>query len=434
MKNLKNEPGKQIRLFLALCTVFFYLAAVIAPDRGAMFSGLHDILFSPAQVTKDYFIIGSVSGTFLNMALVATVCLAMLFLPGVVVKGSTIAAFILTMGFTTWGINILNIWPFFLGVLLQALVKRESFTKYVDLAMFSTGLCPIVTEMLLRYPGDTVHAITLSSVLLALGVGTFVGFMTPALAAHSPNVHKGFDLYSAALPAGMLGFFLVATLYKTAGYTVPPIEAVLGESRVDVLLWFTVLIFVLSVIGGFFLNGKSFKGYLSLLKDSGHKVDFTAKYGVGLTIMNLGIYGLFIVAYYALVGASFNGVNIGLIFCMVCFGAAGSHPGNVWPIMLGYVIASRFGVNPVNAQAIVVGLCYASGLAPVVGVYGWWAGSIAAVAHYCLVTSVPMLHGGFCLYNGGFTAALIALIFVPQLEAFCKTKEQRREARLAAKK
>ena len=28
-----------------------------------------------------------------------------------------------------------------------------------------------------------------------------IGFLTPAMAAHSPNVHKGYDLYSAALPA-----------------------------------------------------------------------------------------------------------------------------------------------------------------------------------------------------------------------------------------
>ena len=49
--------------------------------------------------------------------------------------------------------------------------------------------------------------------------------------------------------------------------------------------------------------------------------------------------------------------------------------------------------------------------------------------HYILVTSVPTLHGGYCLYNGGFTAALICLILVPQLEKFAKTKEERRLAR-----
>ena len=46
--------------------------------------------------------------------------------------------------------------------------------------------------------------------------------------------------------------------------------------------------------------------------------------------------------------------------------------------------------------------------------------------HYLLVTSVPKLHGGFCLYNGGFTAALICLILVPELEKFFRTKEERK--------
>ena len=45
------------------------------------------------------------------------------------------------------------------------------------------------------------------------------------------------------------------------------------------------------------------------------------------------------------------------------------------------------------------------------------------------MTSVPTLHGGFCLYNGGFTAALICLIFVPELEKFFRTKEERKLAK-----
>ena len=150
--------------------------------------------------------------------------------------------------------------------------------------------------------------------------------------------------------------------------------------------------------------------------------------------MNVGIYGLFICAYYFAVGASFNGVTLGIIFCMVCFGANGAHPGNVWPIMVGYVAFSFLATNllggafPVNAQAILVGLCFASGLAPIAGNYGWWAGILASGMHYFLVTSIPAIHGGFSLYNGGFTALVIAMILVPQLETFCKTKEQKLEA------
>jgi hypothetical protein len=39
--------------------------------------------------------------------------------------------------------------------------------------------------------------------------------------------------------------------------------------------------------------------------------------------------------------------------------------------------------------------------------------------HYLLVTSVPTLHGGF-------TAALICIILVPELERFAKTKDERK--------
>ena len=84
----------------------------------------------------------------------------------------------------------------------------------------------------------------------------------------------------------------------------------------------------------------------------------------------------------------------------------------------------------INAQAVVVGLCFANGLSPITGKYGWPFGILAGMLHFCLVTSVPLLHGGFCLYNGGFTAAFVCLALVPQLERFCKTREERRAARV----
>lgn len=152
-KSVKDNPGHVLRLFLTAATLALYLMAVLSPDREELFTGFARIMLSPAQLTKDYFLLGSVSGTFFNMALVGTVYVALMYLlPGVVVKGSTVAAFFLTVGFSAWGINFLNIWPFFLGVMLHALAKRESLSKYVDLAMFSTALCPLVSELLLRYP------------------------------------------------------------------------------------------------------------------------------------------------------------------------------------------------------------------------------------------------------------------------------------------
>ena len=70
-----------------------------------------------------------------------------------------------------------------------------------------------------------------------------------------------------------------------------------------------------------------------------------------------------------------------------------------------------------------VGLCFANGLTPISDKYGWRYGLFAAILHYYMVTMVPNLHGGFCLYNGGFTATLVCILLLPILEHHFRTKQ-----------
>ena len=150
----KDTKGQPIRLFLSASAAAFLCAAVLTaallPGETPLFTGLGAILLAPAQLTKDYFLIGGVPATFLNMGLVGGIYAAMTFLPGTTVKGSTIAAWFLTVGFSAWGINALNIWPFVLGVFLYSLAKKQPFAQFVDLAMFATALCPLASELLDR--------------------------------------------------------------------------------------------------------------------------------------------------------------------------------------------------------------------------------------------------------------------------------------------
>ena len=446
MKKIKNlSEGSFLKLVFAFLTACFLIAAVIMPDRSTMFTGLWKILITPCKVTTNYFSVGGYAATFLNMGLVALISL-LLF---VVCKGTpnnvSTLAFILTLGFGSWGINILNIWPTILGVVIYALVKKEKLGGLVNAMLFSTGIAPIITELLVRYPGIEVIGFNWLGFGLAILIGIIIGFFLPAGLAHSPAVHKGFDLYSAALPIGMTAFFLNATLYKTLGVALPAAPAaetlqVASQMTVNI---FCCVVFGLCILFAFLLGCKP-KDYWRLLSDPALVNNFSSTYGNATFLMNLGVYGLFILGYYNLIGATFNGVTFGVIFCMLACCNSGSHPGNVWPIMLGYVVASTvFGwlaplvggnfTLPVNAQAIVVGLCYANGLSPIADKYGWKYGFVAAVMHYLLVTSVPNLHGGFCLYNGGFTAALICIILVPELERFFKTKDGRKALKAAKK-
>ena len=442
MKKIKNlSEGSFLKLLFAFVTAAFLIAAVCMPDRGTMLSGFWKILITPCKVTTNYFSVGGYAATFLNMGLVGLLSL-LLF---IVFKGTpnnvSTLAFILTLGFGSWGINVLNILPTMLGVVIYGLVKKEKLGGLVNAMLFSTGIAPLITELLVRYPGTEVIGFNWLGLGLALLVGFIIGFFLPAGLAHSPKVHKGFDLYSAALPIGMTAFFLNATFYKTMGLDVNALPllsdmSVASRSTVNI---FCCVVFGLCVVFAFILGCKP-KDYWKLLTDPALVNNFSSTYGNATFLMNMGVFGLFILGYYNLIDAPFNGVTFGIIFCMLATCNSGSHPGNVWPIMLGYFVASVvFGwISPllggnftcaINAQAIVVGLCYANGLSPIADKYGWGFGMLAAGLHYLLVTSVPNLHGGFCLYNGGFTACLICLILIPELEKFFHTKQERKLAK-----
>ncbi len=449
MNKIKNlSEGSFLKLLFAFLSACFIIAAVCMPDRATMFSGLWNILTQPSKISANYFAMGGYAATFLNMGLVALISLLLFIVFRGTPNNASTLAVILTIGFGSWGINVLNIWPTVLGVIVYGLVKKEKMGGLVNAMLFSTGIAPLITDLLIRYPNAEVIGFNPLGLGLALFVGLIIGFFLPAGLAHSPKVHKGFDLYSAALPIGMTAFFLNATLFKTMGVSLPKALSDIAPESMQVASQMTVNIFCCAVFGlcivfAFILGCKP-KDYWKLLSDPALVTNFSSTYGNATFLMNVGVFGLFILGYYNLIGATFNGITFGIIFCMLATCNSGSHPGNVWPIMLGYFVASVvFGwIAPllggnftfqINAQAICVGLCYANGLSPIADKYGWRYGFIAAVMHYLLVTSVPTLHGGFCLYNGGFTAALICLILVPELEKFFKTKEERKEARLARK-
>ncbi len=442
MKKIKTlSEGSFLKLLFAFLSFCFIVAAVCMPDRNSMFTGLWNILSQPSKISANYFAMGGYAATFLNMGLVGLISLGLFVMfKGTPNNVSTLAV-ILTIGFGSWGINILNMWPSIFGVMLYCLVKKEKLGGQVNAMLFSTGIAPLITDLLIRYPHGEVVGFNLPGLFIALAVGAVIGFFLPAGLAHSPKVHKGFDLYSAALPVGMTAFFLNATLYKTMGVSLPSAMDTLMEGSMKVASQATANIFCCVVFGLCIvialLLGSTPKDYWKLLRDPALVTNFSSTYGNATFLMNVGVYGLFILGYYNLIGATFNGVTFGIIFCMLACCNSGSHPGNVWPIMLGYVVASTVcgWISPllggnftlgINAQAICVGLCYANGLSPISDKYGWQYGFIAAVMHYLLVTSVPTLHGGFCLYNGGFTAALICLILVPELEKFFRTKEERK--------
>jgi len=438
------EESKFLKLFFTAISLCFLVAAFIMPDRSTAFTGLWDIMTGTCKISTNYFALGGYAATYLNMGLVGLICTALCCLPGAKPNNVTTLGVLLTIGFCSWGINPLNMIPTILGVALFCLVKKEKLGAMSNAMLYSTGIAPLISDLLFRYPGAEYVGFNWVGLALALFVGLVIGFFLPAGLGHAPNIHKGYDHYSAAVPIGFTAFFLRAALYTVMGVALPaaPTYAEPVQSFMNTNI-FCFVVFGLCIVFALLMGCKP-KDYWNLLKDSGHGVSFTTKYGNAPFLMNVGIFGLMIVGYFNLAAAIdganvWTGMTFGIVFCMLATCNSGSHPGNVWPIMAGYMLTSLlFGwlyqgegdfALTVGNQSILIGLCYANGMSPISGKYGFGYGILAGGLHYLLVTAVPSMHGGFCLYNGGFTAALICLLLVPQLEKFCKTKEERRLAK-----
>ncbi len=443
MKSVNKFSDKQfLKLFFSCISLCFLIAAFFMPDRGSMFSGLWQIMSQPSKVTTNYFAVGGYAATFLNSGLVSLFCVGLFCLPKSEPNQKSILGFLLVVGFTAWGINLLNIIPSVVGVFLYCLIKHEAPGKQVNAMFFSTGAAPLITDLFIRYPYQEVVGFTWYGVLLGAVIGILIGMSMPAGIAHSGKVHKDFDLYSAALPLGLISFILQAVFYNTLGLAIPqvPDPETLKVASPVIVNTFCSILFAAALLCGLFLFKGQWKQYWKLMTADNYQADYLKQYGPGPLLMNMGFLGFFIMLYYNLIGVPMNGITFGCIFCVVSCCGCGSSPMTVWPIMVGYVAAS-FGFGAISqalggefkdiiyAQPIAVGLCFATGLSPVCGRYGAIAGMVGAAMHLCMVTCLPSLHGGFCLYNGGFTAALVCLMIVPQLERYFKTREERHALR-----
>lgn len=447
MENKTMNNSSIILKMLCYFSIALIIGALCAGDIQNLIPGFITICTRPSQFTMDYFVLGGLGSAFFNAGMVGLACCGLLYFSKATCSGLTIAAFWLNVGFATFGMNFFNIWPFFFGVWVYSKIKKVPFGSVANIAMFATAVAPFASELTFRYPNLEISGFSVAGFVATIVLGIIVGCVMPALCAHAPNLHKGFNLYSAGPVAGLLAFFIYCVLYKAPGIEVPT-NTNLGDGERLFVSVFFLIVFGLCFVFAYKLDKNCFKNYKMLLKDSGHKADFTAKYGMGATLVNMGAYGLFILLYYNLVqgmtwsdgtvvftAAKFTGATMGAIMCMYAFVGQGAHPRNVFPIIIGYAAASFLpflvcmtGVVEVQnwsltTQAILVGLCFASGLAPIAGKFGFGAGVLAGAMHAVMVMSVPLFHGGFCLYNGGFTDGIVAIMLVPVLEWFMKEKE-----------
>ena len=104
MKKIRNLCESDfLKIFFAFYTLCFLVAAVLMPDRGSMLTGMWQILSQPSKLTCSYFATGGYAATFLNMGLVGFISLGLFLLFKGTPNNASTLAFILTLGFCSWG-------------------------------------------------------------------------------------------------------------------------------------------------------------------------------------------------------------------------------------------------------------------------------------------------------------------------------------------
>ena len=459
--SLAPLDARQLRLYGFFWTGMLFLAALLATalygDFLTLRSGFLRIILSPAKLLTDYFELGGIGATFLNAALCGLACNLSIVLTKTKPSALVLAAYFLVISHCFFGLNFLNMWPPFLGVLFCGLARKISKRELLPLAMFSTSLGPFVSEFLFRYfqrdAFDPLHpSVTLPGVILSIAFGVLVGFLVPALLPGTAKLHRGFSLYKAGLAVGIFGMFAFALLYKTLGIeNTGPISygnahyESFGRSYAAFVNGFFIVAFLLTLLWGFLANKHSFRGYKALFDCDGWQDDFPLKFGTPKTLLNIGIYGFFILAYFNLVilltdGAGFTGPTTGVIIAAITFGASGQTPKNVWPIAVGYMllIGGASGAcllmklpipSSLSTQGYLSGLAFATGLCPFTGRYGRRYGVVAGFLSALLCTSTIAMHGGFVLYNGGFAAGLSAVLLIPILDYYKVPEKEFKEGK-----
>ena len=234
------------------------------------------------------------------------------------------------------------------------------------------------------------------------------------------NFHNGFDLYNIGFTAGILGAVILSILKM---YHLNFYQQNLISFKYDIALRIICIVsFLAMFVVGFFINDNSLSGYKKLLLDEGYKVDFTQKYGYGLSLINMSFNGLLGIIFIIISQQDFNGPVLAGLFTLVGFSASGKTPFNSVLILIGVYIAS-IGTNVSSFTLSISGL-FGTALAPIAGVYGIVPGILAGWLHLSVVQSIGIVHGGLNLYNNGFSAGIVAAFIVPIIDMIIHKKNK----------
>jgi len=407
----KSEVKKILFIFPMVFLIFGIVMSIISTD---FIDGFVRISKSPTILITDFLELGGIGPAFINAAIIGLINLFLLKKFKMKINGLLIAAFMTLLGFSFFGKNLINIVPLYIGGYLYAKQQKIHMRDVIVIIMFSTGLSPIISELMFSSIIAEPY-----NIIFGFLVGILIGYVIGPLSAHMLKFHEGYNLYNVGFTAGIVGTVFTSVL-RALDKEVEPVRILYERGDLHIKILLTGL-FLSLVIIGFWVNKNTLKDYKNIFTYSGRTVtDFTYLLGYGVTFVNMGIMGLLSVALVTILGGILNGPVLAAIFTIVGFGAFGKHPKNTIPVMLGVIIAAVYLGLDLSSTGIIISILFATTIAPIAGTHGPIIGIVAGMLHLAVVTNIGIVHGGINLYNNGFSGGLVAGFLVPIIDAFKK--------------
>lgn len=385
---------------LAFCLLLLVVGLVVGPWH-TIPEGLYRIMTFQDVLITDYFAVAGPGAAFVNAALVGGLSLLLLWRCGAPVNGYTMVTLGLMTGFSFFGKNLLNTLPILAGTWLYAKVRGKPFSKYAGAGLLATALGPAVSFL----------ALDQSWGHLGLGalLGLVIGFCMPPLSSYTYKVQNGMNLYNMGFACGLMALVIVPVMTALDRSPTPALHWSV-EYRRGVLIFLWALCAALTLLGVWTGGREVWRSWRKLLRTSGRAPsDYLLTFGLGATLLNMGLTGTVAMAYLMITGADFNGPVIGGVLTIMGFAAFGKHPLNITPVMAGVGLGGVL-LHSLESPSIQLAGLFGTTLAPLSGHFGWPVGVLAGFLHSCIVLRAGVAAEGVNLYNNGFSAGILAIV------------------------
>ncbi len=402
-------------MFLPLLVIIFLVGAFLVDKPVDVFKGYYKILTCSSILVTDYIAVGGLGATLFNVATVTIFNLIIIRILDLRITGIIFSGLVCILGFSFFGKNIINTLPIYFGIYLFSRIKKIAFKNLIVTLLFSTGISPLVSYCIFGFGFPLYYGIPLGIVC-----GVIAGLIITPLANHTIKFHQGYDIYNTGFALGIVSvlFYGIFTTFKLDADTV----MIVCDDYHYLLLGILIFVSVASIITAIALDRGTIKRYFKLMKKSGRLVsDFIRDFGRDTVILNFGILGILFTIILLILGVRINGAIFGTILAVLGFASSGLHLRNMFSVMLGAILSVLVtNLRDFDSTSVMLSIFFVSGLAPIAGKYGMFAGLFAGFIHVMFAPLALEMQGGFDLYNNGFASGFVACIVVSVLEAFKK--------------